>query len=101
LLPLAAPLLHRHRHTAGQGTLDAGFQSGFGGLRGHRISSFSEPFEQSFGRWKSLLDLCWANGTLAARINRNLTLGFSAVTGDSQRNLSSANEASAFVAVKF
>lgn len=39
--------------------------------------------------------------TLSARINRNLTLGFSAVTGDSQRNLSSGNEASAFVAVKF
>jgi len=42
-----------------------------------------------------------ARYTLTARISRNLTLGFSMVTGNSQRNLSSGNEAAAFAAIKF
>ncbi len=42
-----------------------------------------------------------ARYTLSARISRNLTLGFTAVTGDSQRNLSSGNEAAVFAAIKF
>lgn len=45
-------------------------------------------------------DLFSGRYLLSARISRNLTFGFTFTSGDSQRNLSSANEAGLFVAIK-
>lgn len=46
-------------------------------------------------------DLFSSRYLLSARINRNLTVGFTLTAGDSQRNLSSGSEAGIFAAIKF
>lgn len=46
-------------------------------------------------------DIFSARYTLSARINRNLTVGFSGTAGDTRRNLKSGQEGTVFASIKF